>query len=172
MFVLISLSPNEFLFWIPGSTLFYRFRYQWTAAVAGTSWYHSHTHLQRAHGLFGANIVREDPEEDFNSLTYDYDLTEHYIFIQELTICQTYKILILIRFSVPYFTWADWSWVGAESLRSYFHLVASLLFSFSRYAPVLMTWRTNRSVAALPRASRLMKHELSLKWVEYELNWV
>ena len=61
----------------------FRFRYQWTATVAGTSWYHSHTNLQRAQGLFGANIVRQDPEEEPHSSQYDFDLTEHYLFIQE-----------------------------------------------------------------------------------------
>ena len=69
--------------WNINKFLLIRFRYKWKATVAGTSWYHSHTNLQRAQGLFGANIVRQDPDEDPNSSLYNYDLTEHSMFIQE-----------------------------------------------------------------------------------------
>ena len=61
----------------------YRFRYQWVSDVAGTSWYHSHTNLQRAQGLFGVHIVRQTPEDEPHSSLYDYDLTEHTIIVQE-----------------------------------------------------------------------------------------
>ena len=51
--------------------------------MSGTGWYHSHTNLQRAQGLFGMNIVRQAPEDEPHSRLYDYDLTEHLIIIQE-----------------------------------------------------------------------------------------
>ena len=60
-----------------------RFTYTWKAGVAGTCWYHSHTGLQRAEGLFGMYIIRRPPEEEPHSKLYDFDLTEHAIVVQE-----------------------------------------------------------------------------------------
>ena len=45
--------------------------------------YHSHTSFQRGDGLFGPYIVRTMKDLDPNSNEYDFDLTEHYISIQE-----------------------------------------------------------------------------------------
>ena len=60
-----------------------RFDYHWTAVVPGTSWYHSHTAYQRGDGLFGMYIVRLPPDMEVHSYNYDFDLTEHYIIVQE-----------------------------------------------------------------------------------------
>lgn len=54
----------------------------------GTHFWHSHTGVQRADGLFGAFIVREPT--DVHEGLYDFDLPEHTVFINswynELTI--------------------------------------------------------------------------------------
>ena len=60
-----------------------RFRYKFKANVAGTSFYHSHSSFQRGDGLSGPYIVRTPADEDPNSNQYDFDLTEHYITVQE-----------------------------------------------------------------------------------------
>jgi FtsP/CotA-like multicopper oxidase with cupredoxin domain len=60
-----------------------RFDYHWTAVVPGTNWYHSHTAYQRGDGLFGMYIVRLPPDMEVHSYNYDFDLTEHYIIVQE-----------------------------------------------------------------------------------------
>ena len=45
--------------------------------------YHSHLSFQRGDGLFGPYIVRMIKEQDPNSNEYDFDLTEHFISVQE-----------------------------------------------------------------------------------------
>ena len=45
--------------------------------------YHSHSAFQRGDGLFGPYIVRTYKDSDPNSGEYDFDLTEHYISVQE-----------------------------------------------------------------------------------------
>ena len=45
--------------------------------------YHSHVAFQRGDGLFGPYIVRAIKDTDPNSKEYDFDLTEHFISVQE-----------------------------------------------------------------------------------------
>ena len=45
--------------------------------------YHSHTSFQRGDGLFGPYIVRTLNDLDPNFHEYDFDLTQHYISVQE-----------------------------------------------------------------------------------------
>ena len=61
----------------------FRFRYKFKAHTTGSMFYHSHTLFQRGDGLFGPYIVRTVKESDPNSDEYDFDLTEHYISVQE-----------------------------------------------------------------------------------------
>ncbi|KAJ8298431.1 hypothetical protein KUTeg_024962 [Tegillarca granosa] len=53
------------------------FQYSFPAANLGTYFWHSHTGVQRADGLFGAFVVREP--NDFH--LYDYDLPEHTVVV-------------------------------------------------------------------------------------------
>ena len=55
--------------------LYYSFRYQWEASIAGTYWYSSYTALQRMDGFAGRGIIREAPEDEPHSKLYDFDLT-------------------------------------------------------------------------------------------------
>ena len=58
-------------------------RYQWTAANAGTHYWHTHTGLQKFDGLFGSIVVRQTPSKDPNSNLYDDDLPIHVILISD-----------------------------------------------------------------------------------------
>ncbi|XP_048241783.1 laccase-2-like isoform X2 [Haliotis rufescens] len=49
------------------------FKYEFTASPAGTHWYHGHTGMQLADGLFGAFIVRQHQDVDPNGALYDVD---------------------------------------------------------------------------------------------------
>ncbi|XP_046561436.1 laccase-2-like [Haliotis rubra] len=49
------------------------FKYEFTASPAGTHWYHGHTGMQLADGLFGAFIVRQPKDRDPNGALYDVD---------------------------------------------------------------------------------------------------
>ena len=62
---------------------YFRFRYQFKADTVGTGFYHSHSSFQRGDGLFGPYIVRTAKELDPNADEYDFDLTDHYISVQE-----------------------------------------------------------------------------------------
>ncbi|KAF5301113.1 hypothetical protein FQR65_LT08943 [Abscondita terminalis] len=64
---------------LPGNT----FRYQWIANEAGTHFWHSHTGLQKTDGLTGPIIVRQSNVNNPRYTMYDFDLTEHAIFIQD-----------------------------------------------------------------------------------------
>lgn len=57
------------------------YRYKFIADNSGTLFYHSHFGEQRAFGLAGPLIIRE--AKDPNAHLYDYDLTEHIVFIQD-----------------------------------------------------------------------------------------
>src|SRR5579883_287427 len=51
----------------------------------GTHFWHAHSGLQRADGVFGPLIVRESREANPYAHAYDYDLAEHVIVVHEWT---------------------------------------------------------------------------------------
>ncbi|XP_072045969.1 uncharacterized protein [Amphiura filiformis] len=59
------------------------FTYNFKASPAGTRWWHSHSNQQRQDGAFGAFIIKQAPERDVQSALYDYDLSEHVVFLQD-----------------------------------------------------------------------------------------
>nr|KAG5709129.1 hypothetical protein BaRGS_028585 [Batillaria attramentaria] len=59
------------------------FTYKFKAGPAGSHWYHAHTGMQFADGLFGAIIVRQPPNYDPNSNLYDLDLPEHVVLVHD-----------------------------------------------------------------------------------------
>nr|XP_053655696.1 uncharacterized protein LOC128704618 [Cherax quadricarinatus] len=59
------------------------FRYSFRVPDAGTYYYHSHVGLQRGDGVYGAIIVRQPRQDDPNFNTYDYDLPQHIIQVQD-----------------------------------------------------------------------------------------
>lgn len=64
----------------PGSL----FRYSFTAAHAGTHFWHSHAGMQRADGAFGAYIVREPNDRHVD--IYDYDRYMKWLTLKSLII--------------------------------------------------------------------------------------
>ncbi|KAK7500484.1 hypothetical protein BaRGS_00008391, partial [Batillaria attramentaria] len=58
-------------------------QYKFKADPAGSHWYHAHTGMQSADGLFGALIVRQPPNYDPNDNLYDLDLPEHVIIVND-----------------------------------------------------------------------------------------
>ena len=59
-------------------------RYIFEATPTGTHWYHSHVGLQRTNGLFGALIIKEDPDSDFiNNGEFEDKPDEHTLVIIE-----------------------------------------------------------------------------------------
>lgn len=66
---------------LPGTT----FRYNFTADHAGTHFWHAHTGMHRADGLFGAMIIRQSKQVDAQALLYDYDLPEHKVVLNDWT---------------------------------------------------------------------------------------
>ncbi|XP_071949652.1 uncharacterized protein [Antedon mediterranea] len=65
---------------IPSSTSFV---YEFVADPPGTHWWHSHVGVQRGDGLYGALIVREPRQKEFNSKEYDFDLPQHYMLFND-----------------------------------------------------------------------------------------
>ena len=65
------------------------FTRRFKADPVGTHFWHSHSGLQRADGLYGALVVRE-PDDPSGAL-YDHDLPDHVILIQDwmLMLAQT-----------------------------------------------------------------------------------
>ena len=58
-------------------------RYEFTASLAGTHWYYSHSGLQLWNGLSGPIIVRQSRSADPNFALYDKDLSEHVMLISD-----------------------------------------------------------------------------------------
>ena len=81
--------------------------------MPGTSWYHSHTAYQRGDGLFGMYIVRLPPDMEVHSYNYDFDLTEHYIIVQEWfhAVKKLFCILILRKISKQQSRTLSFEWV-------------------------------------------------------------
>ncbi|KAF5290993.1 hypothetical protein FQA39_LY14524 [Lamprigera yunnana] len=61
------------------------FRYKWVASNVGSHFWHSHTGFQKMDGLTGRIIVRQQKSNDPHRSLYDYDLSEHIIFLQDWT---------------------------------------------------------------------------------------
>ncbi|CAH1780992.1 unnamed protein product [Owenia fusiformis] len=59
------------------------FQYKFKADYRGTHFYHGHSGLQRADGIFGPLIVREENASDAHSGNYDYDLPEHVVMVTD-----------------------------------------------------------------------------------------
>ncbi|XP_014666370.1 PREDICTED: L-ascorbate oxidase-like [Priapulus caudatus] len=59
------------------------FQYRFKADTPGTHFWHSHSGLQRADGLFGKLVIRQTPADDPNSHLYDFDLPEHEIIVTD-----------------------------------------------------------------------------------------
>lgn len=59
------------------------FRYTFKADSEGTHWWHSHAGIQRSDGAFGALIVRQPETRTANAHLYEFDLSEHTLFIQD-----------------------------------------------------------------------------------------
>lgn len=57
------------------------FRYSFYAREAGTNFYHSHSGLQKANGMFGSLVIRAPEHHDQNAHLYNYDLPEHTIVV-------------------------------------------------------------------------------------------
>ncbi|XP_063697643.1 uncharacterized protein LOC134828593 [Culicoides brevitarsis] len=62
---------------------FSTFRYQFKARHAGTHHYHSHAGHHKSNGIAGPLIIREPRSRDPNGPFYDYDLSEHTIFLSD-----------------------------------------------------------------------------------------
>ncbi|XP_053649062.1 uncharacterized protein [Cherax quadricarinatus] len=57
------------------------FRYDFLATTPGTHWWHSHTGVHRAEGVFGAFVVRQT--QDLYLDTYDVDSPDHVLVLQD-----------------------------------------------------------------------------------------
>lgn len=100
----------------------YSFRYQWPATVAGSYCYSSFTELQRTDGFVGRYIVRQTPEEEPHSKLYDYDLTEHYMLIQESYHRVSISIILLQLYTnLTYFKLLSVDNCTSRFMQSYLH---------------------------------------------------
>ena len=82
--VLSYMSQNVYFPFLSFNFIYnIRFQYKFEAEESGSMFYHSHLSFQRGDGLFGPYIVRTIKEQDPNSKEYDFDLTEHFISVQE-----------------------------------------------------------------------------------------
>ncbi|XP_071959953.1 uncharacterized protein [Antedon mediterranea] len=59
------------------------FVYEFTASPAGTHWYHGHSGYTRNDGMYGALIVKQAMQYEYNSHLYDFDLPEHVMMIAD-----------------------------------------------------------------------------------------
>ncbi|XP_072166693.1 uncharacterized protein [Diadema setosum] len=59
------------------------FTYEMVADHPGTHWWHSHSGMLRADGMFGALIVRKPAQDDQHSALFDYDLSENVMLVQD-----------------------------------------------------------------------------------------
>lgn len=60
-----------------------KFQYVYKASNPGTHFWHSHSGLQRADGVFGSLIVRQHKSKDVHFDKYDEDLFDHVIIIND-----------------------------------------------------------------------------------------
>ena len=49
----------------------------------GTHFWHAHTGLQRGEGVFGSLVVRQPPSREPHTGSYDFDLPEHVLIVNE-----------------------------------------------------------------------------------------
>lgn len=61
------------------------FTYDFLSDTPGTQWWHSHSGLQRADGLFGPVVVRQRKDDEVHSSLYDIDDHEHVIMMSDWT---------------------------------------------------------------------------------------
>ncbi|XP_071494140.1 uncharacterized protein [Diadema antillarum] len=64
-------------------TEFTSFTYEMVAEHRGTHWWHGHSGMHRADGVFGALIVREPAQADPHSDLFDHDLPEHVLLVHD-----------------------------------------------------------------------------------------
>ncbi|KAK7098255.1 uncharacterized protein [Littorina saxatilis] len=83
-----------------------RFVYKFRAYPAGTHWYHAHTGMQMADGVFGAFIVRQPTGYDPNDALYDHDLSPHtvmlYDWLPELSMPRYLTLMHVYDGSLPH----------------------------------------------------------------------
>ncbi|GFN91552.1 multicopper oxidase [Plakobranchus ocellatus] len=72
---------------------FATFTYRFVVDTEGTFFWHGHSGMQRADGLFGPIIVREPAMTDPHATLYDYDLLEHVMVVNDWLVDLT-----LVRF--------------------------------------------------------------------------
>jgi len=84
------------------------FQYKYIANDPGTHLWHSHSGLQRADGLFGAIIVRQNEQDEILSYLYDYDLSEHLIVMNDWYDDPiAYNFALHVHTDRTRFNWAD-----------------------------------------------------------------
>ncbi|XP_033637829.1 laccase-4-like [Asterias rubens] len=59
------------------------FTYRFDAVTYGTHWWHSHSGMQRADGVFGALVVRQSDKRERHDALYDVDLPEHVVLVHD-----------------------------------------------------------------------------------------
>ena len=60
-----------------------KFQYVFKASNPGTHFWHSHSGLQRADGVFGSLVVRQNKNKDVHFHEYDEDLSDHVIILND-----------------------------------------------------------------------------------------
>ncbi|XP_071494684.1 uncharacterized protein [Diadema antillarum] len=61
------------------------FTYDFVAETPGTHWWHSHSGLQRADGIFGSLVVRQAKDVDEHGDLYDVDRVDHVLVLSDWT---------------------------------------------------------------------------------------
>ncbi|KAH9505403.1 hypothetical protein Btru_057180 [Bulinus truncatus] len=59
------------------------FTYVFNASTPGTHFWHAHSGLQRADGLFGHLVIRQPPSREVHKDRYDFDLPEHVVVVND-----------------------------------------------------------------------------------------
>ncbi|ESO96136.1 hypothetical protein LOTGIDRAFT_231844 [Lottia gigantea] len=59
------------------------FQYKFRASNPGTHFWHAHTGVQRADGVYGNLVVRQPPKSDVHWSLYDHDLPEHTMVVND-----------------------------------------------------------------------------------------
>jgi L-ascorbate oxidase len=82
--------------------------FRYIANDPGTHLWHSHSGLQRADGLFGAIIVRQNEQDEILSYLYDYDLSEHLVVMNDWYDDPiAYSFALHVHTDRTRFNWAD-----------------------------------------------------------------
>ncbi|KAK6962817.1 laccase-15-like isoform X1 [Biomphalaria glabrata] len=59
------------------------FTYVFNASTPGTHFWHAHSGLQRADGLYGHLVIRQAPSKEVHHDLYDFDLPEHVLVVND-----------------------------------------------------------------------------------------